>query len=265
MNDSEVSIGGTNRSKMAPYQDRKRKGSLILQLSFGLAISFAVLSLLAGLGSRLGWWDFRRGFSFLRIGWYGAAGTLLLTVFGIIKARKESFPKNWIWGIPPLLLSLILVIVPLNWLWIAKQAPRIHDITTDSENPPLFVAILPLRKEAPNPALYGGSPIAEQQKKGYPDLKPEMVPLDPDQTFQKALQTAEKMGWKIVEANPSERRIEATDTTWWFGFKDDIVIRILPVMGASRLDIRSLSRVGLSDVGTNAKRIRKFLKLFRES
>ena len=166
---------------------------------------------------------------------------------------------------PPLLISMILVIVPLNWFWIATQVPRIHDITTDIENPPLFVAILPLREEAPNPALYGGNPIAEQQKRGYPDLKPERVPLDPDQTFQKALQTAEKMGWKIVEANRSERRIEATDTTWWFGFKDDIVIRILPVMGASRLDIRSLSRVGLSDVGTNAKRIRKFLKLFRES
>jgi uncharacterized protein (DUF1499 family) len=68
------------------------------------------------------------------------------------------------------------------------------------------------------------------------------------------------MGWQIVDANASEGRIEATDTTFWFGFKDDIVIRVAATSGGSRIDVRSVSRVGRSDVGTNAKRIRCYLK-----
>jgi uncharacterized protein (DUF1499 family) len=74
------------------------------------------------------------------------------------------------------------------------------------------------------------------------------------------------MNWRIVEGNPSERRIEAVATTRWFGFKDDIVIRISPAAnGGSVLDIRSVSRVGLSDLGTNARRIRTFLKTFSDA
>jgi uncharacterized protein (DUF1499 family) len=74
------------------------------------------------------------------------------------------------------------------------------------------------------------------------------------------------MNWRIVEGNPSERRIEAVATTRWFGFKDDVVIRISPAEnGGSVLDIRSVSRVGSSDLGTNARRIRTFLKAFSET
>ena len=67
------------------------------------------------------------------------------------------------------------------------------------------------------------------------------------------------MGWEIVDANPGQGRIEATDATFWFGFKDDMVVRVAPTETGSRVDVRSLSRVGRSDVGTNAKRIRAFL------
>jgi uncharacterized protein (DUF1499 family) len=71
------------------------------------------------------------------------------------------------------------------------------------------------------------------------------------------------MCWKIVDENQAEGRIEATATTLWFGFKDDVVIRIAPSPGnGTRVDIRSVSRVGLSDLGTNARRIRTFLKMF---
>ncbi len=74
------------------------------------------------------------------------------------------------------------------------------------------------------------------------------------------------MGWKIVDENQAEGRIEATATTRWFGFKDDVVIRIAPSGGnGSRVDVRSVSRVGRSDVGTNARRIRAFLKKFAEA
>ena len=73
------------------------------------------------------------------------------------------------------------------------------------------------------------------------------------------------MGWDLVASDPASGRIEATDTTFWFGFKDDIVIRVAAAPGGSRVDIRSLSRVGVSDVGTNAARIRKYLTALRSS
>jgi uncharacterized protein (DUF1499 family) len=239
-------------------REKKPAQSLLLLWSLGLAVGFLVISVLAGFGHRFGWWDFKTGFSLLRYGFFGAVFTFFLVLAGLYKGSKEGFNRRYLLALPSLLISLILIIVPLKWLWAAKHLPRIHDITTDMENPPSFVAILPLRKGASNSAIYGGKAISEEQKRGYPDLKPVIVPLAGKQAFQIALQTAQKMGWDIVDANPSEGRIEATDTTFWFRFKDDIVIRIIPAGGSSRIDLRSVSRVGISDVGTNAKRIRAY-------
>jgi len=237
----------------------------LLQANFGLAAGLVLLAVVAGLGSRWEWWNFRQGFKIWSFTFYGAIFALVLTLVVLFIGKTGTFQQKLAWGFPPLVLSLILIILPLSWMRIAKQVPRIHDLTTDTDNPPPFVAVIPLRKDALNPADYGGKEVADKQKTGYPDLRSERVRLDADQTFQRALQTAKEMGWKIVEADPSQRRIEATDTTFWFGFKDDIVIRVLPEAGSSRLDIRSLSRVGMSDVGTNAKRIRKFLSRFRNA
>jgi len=150
-----------------------------------------------------------------------------------------------------------------RWYRMAKAVLMIHDITTDTENPPEFVSILPLRKDASNPAEYGGPEIAAKQHAAYPDIRPLTVGISPSRGYEAALATARRMNWRIVDGNPSERRIEAVATTRWFGFRDDIVIRISPAPnGGSVLDIRSVSRVGLSDIGTNARRIRTFLKTF---
>jgi len=73
------------------------------------------------------------------------------------------------------------------------------------------------------------------------------------------------MGGELVASDPVAGRIEATDTTFWFGFKDDIVVRVAPAPGGSRVDVRSTSRVGLSDVGTNAARIRKYLRALQST
>jgi uncharacterized protein (DUF1499 family) len=74
-----------------------------------------------------------------------------------------------------------------------------------------------------------------------------------------ALQAARDMGWEIVDADPVEGRIEATDRTLWFGFADDVVIRLATTDSGTRLDVRSKSRIGGSDVGANARRIRRYL------
>jgi uncharacterized protein (DUF1499 family) len=217
----------------------------------------------AGLGTRAGWWDFRDGFRFLRWGaYFGAVGTAISAAGGIV-ARPGSRRRGFLLAITGIVLGAAAFGVPGNWYRMAKGVPMIHDITTDTENPPEFVAILPLRRDASNPAEYGGPEIAAKQHAAYPDIRPLAVGISPSRAYEAALATAVRMKWQIVQGSPSERRIEAVATTRWFGFKDDIVIRISPAAnGGSVLDIRSASRVGLSDLGTNARRIRTFLKTF---
>ena len=140
------------------------------------------------------------------------------------------------------------------------MVPRIHDITTDTDDPPQWVALKETRENAANGAKYAGAKLAEQQKAAYPDIQPYRSPDATAKLFERALAAAKAMGWEVVAAEAGEGRIEAIATTKWFRFKDDIVIRIRTQDGGSRLDIRSMSRIGRSDLGTNARRIREFLK-----
>jgi uncharacterized protein (DUF1499 family) len=138
--------------------------------------------------------------------------------------------------------------------------PPIHDISTDTSDPPAFVAVVARRVAAgaSNPPEYAGPEVAAQQQAAYPDLTPIALQAPPDQAFARALAAARSLGWEIVASEAGEGRLEATDTTRWFGFKDDVVVRIRPDGGGSRVDVRSKSRVGRSDVGANAARIRAF-------
>jgi uncharacterized protein (DUF1499 family) len=102
---------------------------------------------------------------------------------------------------------------------------------------------------------------AAMQRAGYPDLVTLDLPLSSDAAFAKAMQTAKTMEWEIVSSRQADGMIEATATTAWFGFRDDIVVRIRPGGQHSRVDVRSVSRVGRGDAGKNADRIRQFLRL----
>jgi len=141
----------------------------------------------------------------------------------------------------------------------ARRLPAIHDITTDTTQPPTFVALAAARAAAPNGLAYGGAAVAAAQQHAYPDIVPFLSPLPPATLVAQAARVARDMGWEIVAVAPQDGRIEATDTSLVFGFTDDIVIRITPHERGSQLDIRSMSRVGRSDVGVNAQRIRRFL------
>jgi uncharacterized protein (DUF1499 family) len=147
---------------------------------------------------------------------------------------------------------------PWYWQQSARSVPPINDITTDVENPPAFVALVPARAGLSVPTVYPGSATAEQQKRGYPDLRPLELPVPPANAFTRALEAAKSMGWEIA-ADTATGRIEATARTPWFGFRDDVVVRIAPTAAGSRIDVRSVSRVGRGDFGTNAKRIRAYL------
>jgi uncharacterized protein (DUF1499 family) len=148
---------------------------------------------------------------------------------------------------------------PALALYRARSVPPIHDITTDTDNPPRFVAVLPLRAGATNPPEYGGPDIAKLQHDAFPRIVPFESALTPDAAFARALAAARDAGWTIQAVVPAEGRIEATATTLLFGFNDDVVIRVTPTSRGSRVDVRSESRIGGSDIGTNAKRVESFL------
>jgi uncharacterized protein (DUF1499 family) len=228
--------------------------------ALGLSLVAALLLLIAGPGTRLGVWEYGSGFMLMRIAFYAAiaAGALALLLLLIPKTRAA--------GVMPLALALLIGLgtawVPYSGVKKARSLPFIHDISTDTVNPPAFVAILPLRADAPNPPEYQGEEVASQQREGYPDIQTLTLAMPADQAFEKALELAGQMGWEIVAADAATGRIEATDTTRWFGFKDDVVIRIENSADGSRMDIRSKSRVGRSDVGANAARIREFTRAF---
>lgn len=161
-----------------------------------------------------------------------------------------------------MVLGAALAYMPLMQVMKAGSVPPIHDISTDTDNPPAFVAVVPLRAKAnaSNPPEYAGAETAAKQKQAYADIAPVMLDVAPDQAFIKALAAAKAMSdWEIVEDAPAEGRIEATATSRFMGFKDDIVIRVRPEGTGSRIDIRSKSRVGRSDVGANAERIRAYV------
>ncbi len=225
-----------------------------------LAVLAAVTAMLAGFGSRLGLWQFRTGFDILKWAAYGGLAAAVVALVGVVHAAKRRRPGGVLFAILALCGGIVVFVVPLQWRLTVARVPPIHDITTDTVHPPLFVAILPLRRSAPNPPDYGGPTVAAKQLAAYPDIKTAIINASPEEAFARALETAHAMGWRIVADVPAEGRIEATDTTFWFGFTDDIVVRVEGAGYRSLVDVRSVSRVGRSDTGTNALRIRAFLK-----
>jgi uncharacterized protein (DUF1499 family) len=234
--------------------------ALLPAAGFALAIVAGCAAALAGFGHRWGWWHYRTGFMVLKGAAYAGIAAAVVSLAGLAITRPMLLRQGAVLSLAGILIGLMTAGVPWSWMRIAKQMPVIHDITTDTENPPKFAALLPHRKDAANPVEYGGPGIAAQQRKGYPDIVPLRLPVRPERAFEQAVQAAGEMGWEIVDARPGQLRIEATDRTFWFGFKDDVVVRITPEPEGSRIDVRSLSRVGKSDVGTNAKRIRAYLR-----
>lgn len=243
-----------------PIEPTEQRNPLALA-AFGTALLAGLLVLAAGPGTRAEWWHFRTGFSFFRYGAYLGLLAILLGVLGIAFSTRWAGRGRVLAGIA-LLVALPAVLFPWNLQRSARAYPPIHDITTDPDNPPAFVRLSEIREQdsTSNPTAYQGDSIARLQRAAYPDVQPVMLAMSVDSAFQVAFNTARSMGWDVVEAEPSEGRIEATATTRWFGFRDDVVIRVRPASGIARLDIRSLSRVGRGDAGANAARIREFVR-----
>jgi len=223
------------------------------------AIVAVAMLVASGPGTRTGWWPWQIGLTlFVVAGWIGAAAGLAALVLLALSAFRR-WRRHPAVPIVALCLALVALAPPLVLIVQANKLPDIHDVTTDPQDPPQFVALAAARAKAPNGAAYGGPQVAAQQQAAYPDIKPLVVATPPQDEMQRAIDAARAMGWEVVASDAASGRIEATATTRWFGFTDDIVVRIRPQGTGSRVDVRSVSRVGTSDVGANAARVREYL------
>jgi uncharacterized protein (DUF1499 family) len=244
-------------------QTKSKKTSLVARSGFFIALMAGLATLLSGPGTSFGLWNFRTGLLVLR--WAAYIGTVAaaLSLIGLIASLRIVIVRGFLWALLGVVIGVFLAGLALHWKKVSESVPRIHDITTDTKNPPQFFTILRLLKGGENSPVYGGEEVAAQQRKAYPDIIPLFLPVSPDQAFDRALAVARRLGWQIIDADKAGR-IEAVATTFWFGFKDDIVIRLRQQSAGCRVDIRSESRVGVSDLGKNAERIRKFLREMKE-
>lgn len=218
-----------------------------------------VLLALAIIGNRYELVVFRT--AILGIAIAGAIGIVAVIVSLIGLARTLGGKKTGTGlAIAGLVIGLIAATPFTTSFLKGRSVPPIHDITTDLANPPQFVAVAPLRVGSPN-SLDRAAPadLAELQAKAYPDLAPLSLQAQPGKVFDAARDVAHDMGWEIVAATPETGLIEATATTRLLRFKDDVVIRVAEKDGGTVVDVRSVSRVGKSDLGTNAERIRTYL------
>ena len=218
-----------------------------------LAIAAALVALamlvLSGPLVRFDIWSYRSGLTAFRWSVYVATAAAVLAVLALALPAPRA--RGVVLPLIALVIGLASLYPPLAFLQRARAVPPINDITTDTENPPRYMTAT---------RAYPGAEFARQQRSAYPDIIPRMLPMPPREAFTRALAAAEAMGWEVVGRDSAAGTLEAVDSTKWFGFKDDIAIRITATDAGSRLDVRSKSRVGRSDLGTNAQRIRAYLQ-----
>ncbi len=191
-----------------------------------------------------------------------AVATVGLSVFRLARGGMSGTPPSMT-NVAALAIGLVLLLIPtitvIGNRRAAQGLPPIHDITTDTVDPPIFVDVVSRRRPGENTLDYGGDVVARQQHAAYPDLRTLVVDEPAPAVFARALAAVRALGWEVAGQDAGAGRIEATDTTFWFGFQDDVAVRIRPDGARARVDVRSISRIGGGDVGTNARRIRTLL------
>lgn len=224
----------------------------------------ALLLLFSGYGYQWEWWGLGTAFTWLIPG-SAVAGLIsfsLALFFGFARWNNPR-KKGAVLAAIGLILSLVVMGTVGYWFNETQKYPPIHDVSTDIENPPEFRAIVPLRANAPNDTTYGGEENADLQRRYYPDVQTVYLDMNYNEVFDRALEAAEQRPWeKIVTSDRQAGLIEAYDKLPWFGFIDDVVIRIdtADTSGHYKIDVRSVSRLGRGDIGVNAQRIRDYLE-----
>ena len=264
---SEAKLSGERRRRWRARGDAPNKDSRLAQIALAMVLVAVLGALLAGFGTGQGWWSYAGGLAAL-------APVFGLAVVGTLLGLFARFFRKGGKGVALLaiLLGLAFSVYLGNYARIASSVPAIHDVTTDLANPPAFRK-LPLRADdfadipkTKHPGWAALSPYDRWKAihaDAYPDLQSVTLPIRPAQAMAKVEALAKSTGWRIAAVDAAGGQLEATATTRFFKFKDDVVVRVRPAPGGSVVDMRSVSRVGLSDLGANAERIRAFLKELR--
>lgn len=230
-------------------------------LGLAVALIAAAAQIASGPGRQMGYWDHNFGFKILEWGAYAGLAAVGACLIGSFFAWRSGRRRLLIVGLIGLVLGGLIAYVPWALLRAHRIPPPIYDITTDTANPPAYVAALELRQATARlPAEYPAT-FAAQQQQAYPDIKPVLLNQPPKVAFDRALRAARQMsGWNIHVAKPEDGRIEAVAKTLWYGFEDDVVIRVMAAEGGSRIDIRSTGRIARRDGGANARRVQDYIK-----
>ncbi len=233
-------------------QDRKNKiykPAIIGFMSIVLAI---VVAMGAALGSRTGWWNYNFAVIILKWAAYTGIAGSVLCLLGLVMTRPGKNQRGFIVSLLGVAIVIPMIVFLQFWREAKQTSPPISDITTNPASPPSFWL-------APNSRTYGGFETETFQNEFYPDIKPLIITLPAETVFELVLNVIKDQEWRLYEPDKSELHIEATATTFWFGFNDDVVIHITREgKNKSRVDVRSASRFSGGDGGTNARRIRKF-------
>lgn len=224
----------------------RRLGLLSILLG---AASLALLAVSVW-GFRAGGWPWPQAYDLAGwAAWAAGAGVIAALAGLVVWLRRRNG------GAGAVLLGLILSL-PVAGLGAAfeitaRTTPPINDISTDTEDPPVFwFTATPSDYPAQN---------AGPQRAAYPDVRPLEMPLPVDDAFAAALALVEARGWEVLSADPAESQIEAIATSRLFGFEDEVAIRVTETDTGARIDMRSRSRLGQIDRGANARRIEAFL------
>jgi uncharacterized protein (DUF1499 family) len=244
------------------------------RFAFFTGIVAIILLAVAGPSYRLGLLPLAPALLGAAVGFLLFVITFIVGAIGLLAGGRQAVARPGA-AVAVIALSFVVTVVAGFWASRGGGSAPIHDVTTDLNNPPAFKDVVPLRTAsgALNPAEYKRVQsmmgkeldVPDAQRKAYPDIQPLVLPQPPAKAVELAAQAAKDMGWDIVAIAPSDGRVEATDTTRYFGFKDDVVVRVVPESTGSRVDVRSESRVGGGDAGTNARRVRAFLGRLRQS
>jgi uncharacterized protein (DUF1499 family) len=234
-----------------------------------LSLSGAALGLLAiaPLGVRFEWWHYGFGlYRLMPVSGLVAAGAVGLSVLTLALGRSRLPRHSLMMLVVALVLGAGLAYVPGQYALRRSLLPAIHDITTDTDNPPKFSAVLAARASEHASSVDDRRPqLGQLQKAAYPGLVPLFTSAGAQTAFREALQVAKSMpGWTLVVSDSDAGRIEASERSRWFGFTDDIVIRVVAEKVGSRIDMRSTSRQGTSDYGVNGARIRAYMDALRK-
>lgn len=239
-------------------QDKTK--TIISRVIFVVAL-LTLIPLFGGVGSKLGLWLPMTGFRMTIDYMDYSAIAALVVLFMALKYFLKDLKKTAI------SYAALVAFAVCGYFYGVNQEPAdwtglrgVHDITTDMQNPPQFETLL----DAPGRTNSFEYPqeTADRQAAKFPWVKPIISELSEAEAYEKAVSVAKSLGWVVTGEDVSRGRFEATDYTKWFNFNDDLVVRITADAAGSRVDLRSLSRVGGSDHGLGAIRIMKFTEAF---